>query len=61
MSRLPSLLRRCAIVLLGATLGVTAAEPANLIFDTDIGNDVDRRGSRQTGSILIEEMTIAGS
>ena len=26
-----------------------------------IGNDVDRRGSRQTGSILIEEMTIAGS
>ena len=41
MSRLPSLLRRCAIVLLGATLGVTAAEPVNLIFDTDIGNDVD--------------------
>ena len=26
-----------------------------------IGNDVDRRGSRQTGSILIEEMIIAGS
>ena len=26
-----------------------------------IGNDVDRRGSRQTGSILIDEMTIAGS
>ena len=26
-----------------------------------IGNDVDRRGSRQTGSILLEEMTIAGS
>jgi PmbA protein len=26
-----------------------------------IGNDVDRRGSRQTGSVLIEEMTIAGS
>ena len=44
MTRLPSLLRRCAIVLLGATLGTTAAEPAQplgLIFDTDIGNDVD--------------------
>ena len=26
-----------------------------------IGNDVDRRGSRQTGSILLDEMTIAGS
>jgi PmbA protein len=26
-----------------------------------IGNDVDRRGSKQTGSILIERMTIAGS
>ena len=26
-----------------------------------IGNDVDRRGSRQTGSILLAEMTIAGS
>ena len=26
-----------------------------------IGNDIDRRGSRQTGSILLEEMTIAGS
>ena len=26
-----------------------------------IGNDVDRRGARQTGSILIEEMMIAGS
>ena len=26
-----------------------------------IGNDVDHRGSRQTGSILIEEMIIAGS
>lgn len=41
MSRLPSLLRRCAIILLGATLGVAAAEPVPLIFDTDIGNDVD--------------------
>ena len=44
MTRLPSLLRRCAIVLLGATLGAIAAEPAQplgLIFDTDIGNDVD--------------------
>jgi PmbA protein len=26
-----------------------------------VGNDVDRRGSRQTGSILIDNMTIAGS
>ena len=25
-----------------------------------VGNDVIRRGSRQTGSILIERMTIAG-
>ena len=25
-----------------------------------VGSDVDRRGSVQTGSILIEEMTIAG-
>ncbi len=41
MSRLPSLLRRCAIVLLSTALGVTAAEPVQLIFDTDIGNDVD--------------------
>jgi PmbA protein len=26
-----------------------------------IGNDIDRRGSRQTGSILIDRMTIAGA
>ncbi|MEO8134794.1 MAG: metalloprotease PmbA [Betaproteobacteria bacterium] len=26
-----------------------------------IGNDVDRRGSKQTGSILLEKMTVAGS
>ena len=26
-----------------------------------IGNDVDRRGSKQTGSILIDKMTIAGA
>ena len=26
-----------------------------------VGNDVDRRGARQTGSILIDNMTIAGS
>jgi len=26
-----------------------------------IGNDVDRRGSKQTGSILIDRMTVAGS
>jgi PmbA protein len=25
-----------------------------------VGNDVNRRGSRQCGSILIERMTIAG-
>ena len=45
MNRLPSLLRHCATVLLGAALGTlqgaSAAEPVNLIFDTDIGNDVD--------------------
>ena len=26
-----------------------------------IGSDVDRRGSKQTGSILIDRMTIAGA
>jgi PmbA protein len=26
-----------------------------------VGNDVDRRGSKQTGSILIDRMTIAGA
>jgi PmbA protein len=26
-----------------------------------IGNDVDRRGSKQTGSILIDQMTVAGN
>ena len=26
-----------------------------------IGNDVDRRGSKQTGSILIDRMTVAGA
>jgi PmbA protein len=26
----------------------------------EIGNDVDRRGSTRTGSILIENMTVAG-
>ena len=25
-----------------------------------VGNDVDRRGSRHTGSILIDRMTVAG-
>jgi len=25
-----------------------------------VGNDVDRRGSRQCGSVLIERMTVAG-
>ena len=30
---------------------------ANLI---EVGNDVDKRGNIQTGSILLEEMMIAG-
>ncbi len=25
-----------------------------------VGNDIDRRGSRQCGSVLIERMTVAG-
>ena len=27
----------------------------------EVGNDVDMRGNTRTGSVLIEEMTIAGS
>ena len=36
---------------------LTNAIYANII---EIGSDVDRRGNIHTGSILIEEMTIAG-
>jgi len=31
-----------------------------LTVAVDVGNDVDLRGGTRTGSILIEEMTIAG-